>query len=132
MSSCVDTSAFYAYLVPQDHGHRAVRMELEGRARRGETLFSSSFVLCETMGLLQARHGSAAVTTFVGNVFPMVEWRWVDEALFERICQILSGRTSRAFTSVDASCVACVLERPGSDCIALDEDLKGFGFEVHP
>lgn len=132
MSACVDTSAFYAYLVSSDDHHGAVRKELERRVGSGDALFSSSFVLCETLGLLQMRHGTKAVQTFLSRIFPLVRWRWVDEPLFVEICRLLQGRTSRTFTSVDASCVACVQERPGSDCIAVDEDLRGFGFDVYP
>jgi predicted nucleic acid-binding protein len=132
MSACVDTSAFYAYLVPADRHHLAVRKELEQRVKRGQTLFSSAFVLCETLGLLQTRHGLGAARTFLTGVFPLVEWRWIDETLFAKIRDVLESRSSRAFTIVDASCVVCVRERAGSDCIAVDDDLRGFGFEVYP
>lgn len=132
MSACVDTSAIYAFLVPQDRHHDAVRTELERKARRGEMLFSTSFVLCETLGLLQMRHGLRAVQTFLERVHPLIAWRWVDEALFVEIRRIMQARPSRGLTSVDASCIACVRERPGSACIAVDDDLRGLGFDVLP
>jgi predicted nucleic acid-binding protein len=132
VSACVDTSAFYAFLVPQDRHHEVVRDELERRVSRGDTLFSSSFVLCETVGLLQIRHGAKAVQTFLTKLYPLVQWRWVDEALFIEIRNLLQEKSARAFTSVDASCVVCTRERPGSVCVAVDADLRGFGFDVFP
>lgn len=132
MECYVDTSAFYAYLVAADRHQEPVRQFLGDALHRGARLFSSSFVLCETLGLLDRRHGRAGAAAFLDDVFPVVEWRWVDEVLFEAIRLIHARRRRRGFTIVDASAVACIAERPGSLCVAIDDGLRGLGFEVHP
>jgi len=129
---CVDTSAFYAYLIEGDRFHGLVSACIREAATRDEKLVSTSFVLSETQDLLQVRHGLKAAKVFMDRVYPAVEWRWVDEDMFGRMLKIHAGQKERGFTIVDASVVACIEERPGSACLAVDEGLSGFGFEVLP
>jgi hypothetical protein len=95
-------------------------------------LFSSSFVLGETLGLLQFRHGVQAADRFMTDVYPLVMWRWVDAKMFADVWDIVRSSGRRSLTVVDASAVACIRERAGSVCIAVDTDLSGFGFDVLP
>ena len=89
MSFFIDTSAFYAYLVKKDRYHEPVRSYLENATRKGRIFFSSSFVLCETLGLLQVRHGLPGVRLFMEKVHPLIEWRWIDEVLFQHIWHLV-------------------------------------------
>ncbi|MBN2493352.1 MAG: type II toxin-antitoxin system VapC family toxin [Deltaproteobacteria bacterium] len=132
MACVIDSSAFYAYLVAADRHHRAVAGALSGLVREGERFFSTSFVLGETLGLLQIRHGSKAAEVFMHKIYPLVEWRWVDETLFSRIWQIASESPSRGFTIVDASVVACLQEHPKARCVAVDKGFERFGFPLLP
>ena len=133
MSSCyVDTSAFYAYLVRNDRFHGPVSHYFITAVSEGRSLFSSSFVLGETLGLLQFRHGVEAATRFMADVYPLVMWRWVDAKMFDDMWDIVRNSVRRSFTVVDASAVTCIRERPGSVCVAIDTDLTGFGFDVYP
>jgi predicted nucleic acid-binding protein len=109
----VDTSAFYAFLVARDRYHCPLRDFLGRAVERGDALFSSSFALCETLGLLQARHGLRAARVFMERVYPIVEWWWIDERLFSRIWRLANEHGRRGLTAVDASAVACIEDRPG-------------------
>ncbi len=132
MALVLDTSAFYAYMVEKDQYHKSVSLVLVEALQRGERLHSSSFVLCETLGLLQIRHGVKASRLFMDKVFPAVEWRWVDRALFQRLWELAQEHSRRSFTLVDASVVACIEQLPGSVCVAVDDDLRTFNFPVLP
>ncbi len=132
MECFVDTSAFYAYLVPGDRYHEPVAAYLRAVISKGGMLFSSSLVLGETLGLLQIRHGIGAAGKFMTEIYPVVVWRWIDEALMLRIWNLVETQQKRSFTAVDASAVVCIEERPGSCCVAVDDDLRAFDFEVCP
>lgn len=133
MSSCyVDTSAFYAYLVRNDRFHGPVSDILSRAVSESRPLFSSSLALGETLGLLQFRHGVQAAERFMTDVYPLVMWRWVDAKMFEDVWDIVRSTGCRGLTVVDASAVACIRERAGSVCVAVDTDLTGFGFDVLP
>jgi len=133
VSSCyVDTSAFYAYLVRNDRFHGPVSELMSSAVSEGRSLFSSSFVLGETLGLLQFRHGVEAAERFMTDIYPLVMWRWVDAKMFDDVWKIVKDSGRRSLTVVDASAVTCIRERAGSVCVAVDTDLKGFGFDVLP
>lgn len=133
MTACyVDTSAFYAYLVAGDRYHEPITAYLKDAIAAGRTLFSSSLVLGELLGLLQIRHGLAAASRFMADVYPLVMWRWVDRRMFDDIWPLVESEGRRGFTVVDASAVTCIRERPGSVCVAVDSGLAGFGFEIVP
>jgi predicted nucleic acid-binding protein len=99
---------------------------------KGERLYSTSLVLGEILGLLQLRHGFVASVAFMENIYPLVQWRWVDQPLLARIWQIAQDNSRRGFTIVDASVVACLEEHPQATCIALDRDFEGFDFPLLP
>lgn len=132
MACVIDTSAFYAYLVAGDRFNAETTELLTGLVKKGERLVSTSFVLSETLGLLQVRHGLQATEIFMRKIYPTILWRWVDQAMFSRMWQISRDHHLRGFTIVDASVVACLEEHPGAACIALDEDFRVFGFPLLP
>jgi predicted nucleic acid-binding protein len=132
MPCVVDTSAFYAYMVSGDRFHEVVKEYLSSAVRAGEVLRSTSLVLGETLGLLQTRHGFAAAARFMDAVYPIIEWRWVDDSLFDEAWRVAATRNARSFTIVDASVVACIREHPGTVCVAVDDDLAAFEFAVEP
>lgn len=132
MRCFVDTSAFYAYLVAGDRYHEAVAKYLTEAVEAGKVLFSSSLVLGKTLGLLQTRHGVDAAARFMTTIYPLIAWRWIDQDLFPEIWRLVQAVGARSFTAVDASAVVCIAEHPGSVCVAVDDDLRAFGFEVFP
>jgi predicted nucleic acid-binding protein len=132
MDCFVDTSGFYAYLVAADAYHQPVAAYLQKAVRDGRVLFSSSLVLGETLGLLQMRHGVSMASRYMAEVYPLVVWRWIDEPMMRDIWRLVDTRRKRSFTAVDASAVVCIGERPGSVCVAVDDDLRAFDFDVFP
>lgn len=57
MAVFVDTSAWYALGTAGDESHAAARRVYAELIRHGERLITCSYVLAETMGLIQRRLG---------------------------------------------------------------------------
>ncbi|MBW1683342.1 MAG: PIN domain-containing protein [Deltaproteobacteria bacterium] len=96
-----DTSALYALLVGNDEMHaRANRNFVHFAARRAH-LITSSFVLVETVALLQRRVGFAAVHDFHARLLPLLDIVWVDRHWYARAFQRLVACNRRDVSLVD-------------------------------
>ncbi|MEW6319465.1 MAG: PIN domain-containing protein [Acidobacteriota bacterium] len=96
-----DTSGLYALLVAEDARHEAARQALRTLQEQGAGLVTTSFVLQETIALLQARAGVAAVRTFHQFVIPALDVIWVDEPLYRRAIAALVAADRRAVSLTD-------------------------------
>ena len=68
-----DTSALYALLVDTDANHEASLAAASSLRGEGARLVTTSFVVLETVSLLQSRIGVEAVRTFYRDVLPLLE-----------------------------------------------------------
>ena len=128
----VDTSAFYAYLSRDDQDHHEVVATFETCLESGDQLATTSYVVAETMGLLQHRISVAAVGRFVDEILPLVQIRWIGGDEHAAAWQLLREVGKRSFTIVDAS-TAVLLQRDGSKrVLALDPEFRRLGFETLP
>ena len=91
----VDTSALYALLVETDDNHRAARTAASSSRDRDARLVTSSFVVLETVTLLQTRAGIAAVRIFYRDVLPLLTVAWVGEEHLHRAMAALLGASKR-------------------------------------
>lgn len=73
-----DTSALYALLVRDDLMHVRAKKCFAHFSKHAVQLLSSSFVLVETLALLQRRIGLEAVQDFNARIVPLIEILWVD------------------------------------------------------
>jgi predicted nucleic acid-binding protein len=128
----VDTSGLYAYVCKDDQDHSRVLPVFHDVARRRERLVATSYVLCETMGLIQHRLGVKALRSFVEGIVPLLEVVWVGAEDHAAAWSLMRDRPKRALTLVDAAGVV-VMRREGlKRCIALDPEFRREGFEVLP
>jgi len=79
MNIFVDTSGLFALLVRNDYMHIRAKENFAYFARQRLQLVTSSFVLVETIALLQRRIGLAAVHDFYAKIIPLIEILWVDD-----------------------------------------------------
>ena len=132
MTCFVDTSAFFAVLDADDANHPSAQKEWE-RLLAGEAkLVTTSYILVETLALLQHRIGFDAVRTFHTDLMPILRVEWIDEGLHEAA---LSGVLSagRAKLSVVDCASFAVMRRLGlQDAFTYDAHFKGQGFTCHP
>ncbi len=132
MICLVDTSAFYAVLDAADRNHAAAHAEWERLLLADSVLVTTSYVLVETLALLQHRIGLDAVRTFHADLMPLLRVEWIGEDLHEAgLSGVLSARRSR-LSAVD--CVSfAVMRRLGIDtAFAFDAHFREQGFTCLP
>ena len=128
----VDTSALYALLVETDDNHRAARTAASSFRDRDARLVTSSFVVLETVTLLQTRAGIAAVRIFYRDVLPLLTVAWVGEEHLHRAMAALLGASKRGVSLTDWSSITLMRERGIAHIFAFDEDFARPGFEIVP
>lgn len=126
----VDTSALYALLVEADGNHRTARTVAPSLRDSGAGLVTSSFVVLETVSLLQARVGVAAVRIFYRDVLPVLDVVWIGEELLHRAMAALLASSRRGVSLTDWSSFVLMRERGIVHAFAFDEDFARQGFEL--
>ena len=128
----MDTSAFYAVSDADGEEHAAVRRAWEGSIEIEETLFTSNYVLVETLALLQNRLGIEAVRAFDDTVTPLLRVLWVDEDVHRQAVSAILAAKRRRLSLVD--CTSFVLmRRYGLDsAFAFDDHFQEQGFKAVP
>ncbi len=132
MSVFVDTSAFYALLVRTDAAHETVRPAFARLLTSGRPLWTTSFVLVETMALLQHRIGLEASRDFDEDVLPIVRVQWVDEHLYRLGIDRLWREDRRHLSLVDAISFECMRHQGIDTALAVDPHFAEAGFIVLP
>lgn len=126
----VDTSGIYAALVTTDRNHSRAVAALERLEREDRDLVSTSYVLQESVALLQSRQGVRAVRAFHESFCPLLRVVWVDEALHERGMAALLGSGARGVSLTDRVSFE-VMRRDGvREAFAFDEDFESEGFSL--
>jgi predicted nucleic acid-binding protein len=132
VSAFIDTSAFYALLVRTDESHDAVRAAFATLLDDRRPLWTTSFVIVETMALLQHRIGLAAARDFDEDVLPVVRAHWVDESLYRRGADRLWRDDRRQVSLVDAVSFEFMTLQGIDTALAVDPHFAEAGFKVLP
>jgi uncharacterized protein len=117
-----DTSAFCALLVRTEAAHESVRSAFAQLLERDRMIRTTSFVIVETMALLQHRIGLAAARDFDEDIAPVLEIEWVDQELYRRGTERLWREDRRQLSLVD-----CV----GFECMKLNGLTTAFAIDPH-
>ena len=126
----VDTSGFYALLVAEGNDHERARSVLASLDAAEVELVSSSFVLQETLALLQARIGIAAVRTFQEKVFPALDVEWITQDVYERALAALLAASKRHVSLTDWTSFEIMRNRGIQTAFAFDEHFEEQGFDL--
>lgn len=132
MSLFVDTSALYALLVASETEHVPVREAFRRAAERGRRMVTTSYVVVETMALLQHRIGLAPVRDLDRKILPLLDVLHVDEALHRRGINRLFRLDRRHVSLVDAVSFEAMDSEGISDVLGLDTDFTTEGFRLVP
>lgn len=97
----VDTSGLFAFLVQDDEMHERAKAVFSHLAHRKTRLLTSSYVLLETISLLQRRVGLDSVKDFNETVFPLLEVIWVGETWHNRALERLMAESKRQLSITD-------------------------------
>src|SRR5437868_6940600 len=92
MSAFGDTSGFLAFLDVEDENHGVAVREMQRLRDEGATMFTTNYVVVETVSLLHHRFGVTAVRRLREDVLPVVEIVWVDASIHETgLSGVLAG-----------------------------------------
>ncbi len=132
MTTFIDTSAFLAVLDADDLQHRRAKKAWADLIGSGDPLTTSSYVLIETLALLQHRIGLEAVRTFHGDVMPVLQIEWVDAETHAAGMAGLLAASQRRLSLVD--CVSFhLIRRAGIPrAFTLDRHFRVQGFACIP
>ena len=132
MSVFADTSALYALLVRTETSHERVRAAFAKLLEQARPLRTTSFVLIETLALLQHRIGLAAARDFDEEILPVLRVDWVDEPLYRLGADRLWREDRRHMSLVD--CISFeLMKREGiRTAFAIDPHFTEAGFDLLP
>ena len=128
----VDTSAIYALLVEDDECHQAARVAASSLHELGTNLVTSSFVVLETVSLLQARIGVEAVRVFYADILPLLHVLYMDEGLLHRSMEALLAASERRVSLTDWTSITLMQDQGIALSFAFDEDLARHGVVLLP
>ncbi len=125
-----DTSALFALLVRDDLMHIRAKENFAYFARNGVRLLTSSFVLVETVALLQRRIGLAPVHDFNAKILPLLEVVWIDAEWYGRAMQRLLGQDSRDLSLVDCVSFEIMEARELREAFTFDRHFEENSFKI--
>lgn len=128
----VDTSAFYSTLVQADADH-AVARETFARLRDERVrLVANSYVILETLTLLQRRWGIEPVRDWERRMEPVVEIAWVDAETHRRAMVALLASADRRISLTDWSSFEVIRQARIERVFSFDGHFRNRGFQVLP
>ena len=125
-----DTSALYALLVRDDLMHGRAKTCFSSFSKHAVQLLSSSFVLVETLALLQRRIGLEAVQDFNARIVPLIEILWVDKEWYNRAMQRLFSHQKRDISLVDCLSFEIMEARAVTVAYTYDRHFEENGFTM--
>lgn len=125
-----DTSALFSLLVRDDLMHIRAKENFTYFAGHGVQLLTTSFVLVETVALLQGRIGLAPVYDFNAKILPLLEVVWVDEDWYRRGMQRLLARNVRDLSLVDCVSFEVMEARDIQKAYTFDRHFEDNGFII--
>jgi len=125
-----DTSALFALLVRDDLMHIRAKENFAYFARHGVQLLTSSFVLVETVALLQRRIGLAPVHDFNAKILPLLEVIWIDAEWHGRAMQRLLAQNRRDLSLVDCVSFEIMETREIKEAFAFDRHFEENDFKI--
>ena len=126
----IDTSAIYAILDETDISHEAAAATWHLMDDRSESLFTSNYVLLETVALLQGRLGLESVRVLETRVVPLLTIRWVDRDLHTRATGALLTAGRRNLSLVDCVSFEVMREMDLDTAFVFDAHFTEQGFRL--
>ncbi|HET6618013.1 MAG TPA: PIN domain-containing protein [Gemmatimonadota bacterium] len=128
----VDTSAFYPLLVHAEEDHVRAREVFERLRDEAARLVANSFVVLETVSLLQRRWGIEAVRDWERRMEPLVEIEWVDAETYRRAMVALLASADRHISLTDCSSFETIRQAKIERVFSFDRHFRNRGFELLP
>ncbi|MBW2067096.1 MAG: PIN domain-containing protein [Deltaproteobacteria bacterium] len=125
-----DTSGLFALLVRNDLMHVRAKLNFQYFAEHDAHLLTSSFVVVETLALLQRRVGLEAVYDFQLKITPLLEVLWIDKDWYTRGIQRLFALNNSNISLVDCLSFEIMESRAITCAFSFDEHFEEYGFSL--
>jgi uncharacterized protein len=132
MSVYGDTSALYPLLVKTEPNHTATSSAFSRLLESDQPIWTTSFVLVETMALLQHRIGLRAARDFDEEILPVLRIHWVEDELYRRGIDRLWREDRRHLSLVDCVGLEFMKLNGLTTAFAVDPHFEESGFELLP
>ncbi|HCS39282.1 MAG TPA: VapC toxin family PIN domain ribonuclease [Anaerolineaceae bacterium] len=132
MKVFIDTSAILAILNSDDHFHEPAKNEWIRIIESQDALFSSNYIIVETIALLQRRFGNEAVRIFITNFQPLVDLIWIDEKTHEAALSVVKTINQRDLSLVDCTSFEIMRQMDISHVFTFDSHFSEQGFSAIP
>ncbi len=132
MSVFVDTSAFYAVLDADALLHPAGKITWVRLLEERGGLHTTSYVLVETMALLQRRIDVQGPRTFIADIPPVVQVVWVDEGMHRSAQHALLVASRRDLSLVDCVSFEAMRRLGLTTAFSFDQHFSEQGFQLLP
>lgn len=132
MPTFVDTSAILPLLNRADSDYLAARRVWQTLAVEQAELITSSYVMVESVALIQSRLGMDAVRDFEEAIAPLLQIVWISEAIHQKGEAALLTANRRQLSLVD--CISFVIchDRRLERVFAFDAHFAEQGFACLP
>jgi uncharacterized protein len=132
MSCFIDTSAFLAVLGRDDCNHKRAKSTWIMLLEQRMPLITSSYVLAETIAIIQHRMGIDAVRIFHHDIYPILKVEWVDGTMHEKGVGgvLVAGR--KKLSLVDCISFEVMRQHVIRKVFAFDKHFKEHGFDLIP
>ncbi len=131
MTTFVDTSAVLAFLDADDTNHRRA-VETFDEQLRDERLVTHTYIIVETLALIQRRSGPPGVRHLVEGLVPRLEMLWVTPAVHGAATSALIAITRRRPSMVDFVSFEVMRRNRVERAFAFDKDFRDHGFRTIP
>jgi len=128
----VDTSAVFAVLIANDANHARAVDGLAALRTTGAVLWSTSYLVCETISILASRAGLDPVREFARNLYPLLRVEWMDARLHAQGVAGMLTSGSRRVSLTDWASFALMWERDIDTAFTFDEHFTQRGFRTIP
>jgi predicted nucleic acid-binding protein len=128
----VDTSAFLSILSVDDQHHSRAEICLRSLREENQILFTTNYVIVESIALIQKRFGLDKVRDFQNKILPLIQIEWVDEELHKAAIKRVLSTNLRHLSLVDCSAFE-TMRRLGIETVfTFDSHFREEGFKVIP
>ena len=127
-----DTSGFFAFLSASDAAHARVTREFRRLFQDRAVIRTTSYVLVETIALLQHRIGLNVVREFESEMLPLLEVEWVSADLHRRGMRRLMQEDRRKLSLVDCVSLEYIKQHQLRDVLSLDRHFAEAGCRLRP
>jgi predicted nucleic acid-binding protein len=130
MKVFVDTSAVLAILDADDTNHASAAQTWEQLVSSEDMLISTSYVLLETIALVQLRLGITFVKAFDEGVYPLLLIEWIDESAHRNGMSALLTASRRRLSLVDCTSFEIARRLQIDAVFAFDQHFVEQGFAL--